>query len=195
MKKGKFIVIYGVNNLGKSTQAKLLVKAIKNSGGRAEHIKYPIYASKPSGKLINDYLRKGNPYNFSPREFQLINFIDRVRFEPILKDKLAKGINIIAEDYFGTALAWGMAAGVSGKLLKYLNGFIAKEDVAFLLDGKRFKQTEEKNHKYETNRELIKKAKKFHLQIGKKYGWKKVDANLPIGQLHAIIWKEVSRIL
>ena len=31
-KKGKFIVLYGINNLGKTTQAKLLVKNLKNSG-------------------------------------------------------------------------------------------------------------------------------------------------------------------
>jgi len=195
MKKGKFIIIYGANNLGKSTQARLLVKAIRKSGKKAEYIKYPIYDSEPSGKLINEYLRKGNPYNFSPREFQLIHFIDRINFEPTLKDKLEKGINIVAEDYFGTAIAWGTAAGVSKKLLEYLNKFIFKENIAFLFDGKRFEHSEEKNHKHEKDRELMNKVKKTHLQIGKKYGWKKVDANLPIEELHAIIWKEVKKIL
>lgn len=195
MKKGKFVVIYGANNLGKSTQARLLVKAIKKSGKKAEYIKYPIYDSEPSGKLINEYLRKGNPFKFSPREFQLIHYIDRLGFQPVLKDKLEKGINIIAEDYFGTAIAWGTAAGVSQKLLEYLFRFILKEDTAFLLDGKRFEHAEEKNHKHEKDKELMKKVKKTHLQIGKKYGWKKVNANLPIKELHAIIWKEVSEIL
>jgi thymidylate kinase len=112
MKKGKFIVIYGTNNLGKTTQAKLLVKNIKKSGQKAEYLKYPVYNLEPAGGLINAYLRKGNPYKFSPREAQLLHFIDRLKFDPILEKKLKKGINIVAEDYFGTAVAWGSGAGV-----------------------------------------------------------------------------------
>jgi thymidylate kinase len=195
MKRGKFIVIYGANNLGKSIRVKLLVKAIKKSVRKAEYIKYPIYNSEPSGKLINEYLRKGNPYKFSPREFQLLHFIDQTRFEPILKNKLEKGINIVAEDYSGTTIAWGLATGVSGKLLEYLYKFILKEDITFLFDGERFAHAEEKNHKHETDENLMKKVRKTHLQVGKKYSWKKVNANLPIEELQAIIWKEVSRIL
>jgi len=32
MKKGKLIVLYGINNLGKTTQAELLVEKIKSNG-------------------------------------------------------------------------------------------------------------------------------------------------------------------
>ena len=115
MKKGKFIVLYGINNLGKTTQAKLLVKALKKSGRQAEYVKYPIYNLEPAGKLINDYLRNGNPYNFSSRELQLLHFIDRIKFENRLREKLNKGINIVAEDYFGTGMAWGIRRGVLTK--------------------------------------------------------------------------------
>jgi thymidylate kinase len=195
MKKGKFIVIYGINNLGKSTQSKLLVKAIKKAGKKAEYIKYPIYDSEPAGKLINEYLRKGNPQKFTPREFQLLHFIDRKKHEEILKNKLAKGINIIAEDYFGTAMAWGLATGVDLKFLEYLNGFILKEDAAFFLDGKRFREAEEKNHKHEENEKLMEKARKAHLKIGKKYDWQKIDVSLPLERKHEIIWRKVRGIL
>jgi thymidylate kinase len=195
MKKGKFIVIYGVNNLGKSTQAKLLVKALKKLSKKAEYIKYPIYDSKPSGKLIKGYMRQGNPYNFSPREFQLLHFIDRVRYEDVLRNKLEKGINIVAEDYFGTAVAWGMAAGVDRKLLEYLYGFVYPEDMTFLFQGKRFKKAQEKNHKHEGDEKLMRKAEETHHLVGKKYGWKKIDANLPIDKIHAILFGEIKKII
>jgi len=195
MKKGKFIVIYGINNLGKSTQARLLVKAIKKSGKKAEYVKYPIYASEPSGKLINEYLRKGNPHKFTPREFQLIHFIDRIRYEAALKSKLEKGINIIAEDYFGTTMAWGMATGVDEKLLEYLYKFVLKEDLALLFIGKRFKKAQEKRHKHEGDEKLTEKAQKTHLKIGEKYGWQKINANLPIDEIYAIIWEKVKKII
>ncbi|MCK5084076.1 MAG: hypothetical protein KAQ64_00280 [Candidatus Pacebacteria bacterium] len=103
--KGKLIVLYGVNNLGKTTQAKMLVDYLSRKNIKAEYLKYPIYDLKPAGKLINEYLRAGNPNNFSPRELQLLHYTDRVAFEPILKNKLNDGSNIIAENYVGTAVA------------------------------------------------------------------------------------------
>ena len=45
-KKGKFIVLYGNNNVGKSTQAKLLVEKLKEKGENVRYFKYPIYPSK-----------------------------------------------------------------------------------------------------------------------------------------------------
>ncbi len=194
-RRGKLIVIYGVNNLGKSTQAKLLVRAIKKAGKKAEYVKYPIYKSKPAGKLINEYLRKGNPYKFTPREFQLIHFIDRIKYEPILINKLKNGINIVAEDYFGTAMAWGLAAGVGLDILEYLNRFILKENMAFLLDGERFREAEEKNHEHESNEKLLMLAQKAHLKIGKKYKWYKIDTRLPLKKKHEIIWERVKKII
>ena len=41
--RGKFIVLYGINNLGKTTQAKFLVEKLQSQGLRAEYVKYPIY--------------------------------------------------------------------------------------------------------------------------------------------------------
>lgn len=195
MKKGKFIVLYGINNLGKTTQAKLLVKNLKKNKYKAEYLKYPIYEMEPTGNLINGYLRKGNPYKFSPREAQLLHFIDRIKFDPILEDKLKRGINIVAEDYFGTAVAWGSGAGVDRKLLEYFYSFVRKEDLIFLFDGKRFMHSVEKNHKHENNNELINKVRKVHLYLAKKHGWQKINANLSVEKIQEVIWDKVKKVL
>ena len=54
---GKFIAIYGINNIGKSTQTSLLVQKLVNAGIRVEYIKYPIYDLDPTGKMLNEILR------------------------------------------------------------------------------------------------------------------------------------------
>lgn len=192
--KGKFIVIYGINNLGKTTQAKLLIEKLNAQNIKAEYIKYPIYNLEPAGKLINSYLRGGNPDNFSPRELQLLHYIDRITFEPILREKLNKGINIIAEDYFGTALAWGMSARVDEKFLSYLYKFLYEEDLAILLDGERFIKAAEKNHKHEKDNRLTKKSRKIHLYLAKKYHWKIINANQNITKVQNDIWDKVIKI-
>src|SRR4030042_6742862 len=101
--KGKFIVLYGANNLGKSTQAKLLVeKLIISFGKNAEYLKYAVYNLDPSGPLITEYLKQKNPRHFTPLEFQMLQVLNRTQNQPILSEKLNKGTWIVAEDYIGT---------------------------------------------------------------------------------------------
>jgi len=161
----------------------MLVDYLNKKGAKTEYLKYAIYDLEPAGKLINEYLRGGNPYNFSPREFQLLQYIDKISFAHVLEDKLSRGINIIAEDYFGTAVAWGSGAEVDRNLLEYLYSFVYKEDLAILFDGERFTDSVEKNHKHENDDALTKKVRKVHLELAKKYNWEKINANRSIREV------------
>lgn len=55
--RGKFIAIYGINNIGKSTQTSLLVQKMISRNIRVDYIKYPIYDLDPTGKMLNEILR------------------------------------------------------------------------------------------------------------------------------------------
>ncbi len=194
-KKGKFIVFYGTNNLGKTSQAKILLKKLNELGIKAEYLKYPLYQLEPSGSMIDSYLRKNNPFNLSAREAQLLYLINRAHYQETLKNKLENGIYIIAEDYIGTGIAWGLGAGVDLEFLEKINSFLTKEDLAILFDGERFEEAIEKNHKHETNNELMKKVRQIHLDLGKKYNWKKINANLKIEEVAKLIFSEVKKII
>ncbi|EKD25017.1 MAG: dTMP kinase [uncultured bacterium (gcode 4)] len=193
--KGKFIVFYGINNLGKTTQAKLLIEKLKQQGIKVEFTKYAHYDLEPTGKLINGYLREGNPHDFSPREFQLLHFAERLQYETVLKEKLDQGINVIAEDYFPTAIAWGTGAGVDQNFLEYLHKFLRQEDLGFIFDGQRFTEAIESGHKHETDNPLVEKVREVHQDLAKKYGWLPINANDTIENIHAKIWDAVSKII
>lgn len=192
---GKLIVIYGVNNLGKSTQAKLLVDNLKQKGIKAEYLKYPVYNINPSGEILNDYLRGGNFYNLSPKEAQIIYALNRTQYQEELIKKLKSGINIIAEDYSGTGICWGLGAGVSETFLKLINSHLIKEDLVFLFDGERFEKAIEKNHKHEINNDLTNKVRWAHLKLKEEFGWIKINANLTIEEIEEIIWNKVYSFL
>lgn len=194
-KRGKFIVLYGINNLGKSTQAKLLVDRLNLNGCKAEYLKYPIYDLFPSGKILNNYLREGNKYDLTPKEAQIFYAKNRTQFEPNLIKKLEAGINIVAEDYTGTGLAWGIGASVNEEFLKYINSHLLREDLALLFDGERFKEATEKNHKHETDDTLINKVRQAHIKLGEELGWRKINANLTIKEIHEKIWNEVVKLI
>lgn len=194
-KKGKLIVLYGINNLGKTTQAKILVADLKKNGYKAEYLKYPIYDLEPSGPIINNYLRGGNVYKLSGFDVQFLYALNRMQYEKELQKKLDKGINIIAEDYTGTGLAWGMGKGVPEKFMNNINSHLLKEDLGILFDGERFKDSIEKKHKHETDSALMKKVRAIHLYLGKKHKWQKVNANLPIEVIREIIWEKVKKVV
>lgn len=192
---GKFIVLYGINNLGKTTQAKILVDKLNLHGLKAEYLKYPIYELTPSGAILNNYLRQDNLYSLTPRETQIIYALNRAQSEKTLREKLARGINIVAEDYVGTGIAWGLAAGLDENFLKLINSNLLKEDLAFLFDGERFFESIEYHHLHETNYELITKARIAHLRLGYEFNWFIINANQSVKQIHDKIWNRVLKLL
>jgi len=192
---GKFIVFYGINNLGKTTQVKKLVERLKAEGHPVEYLKYAIYDLEPSGPILNDYLREGNPHNLSAREFQIFQAMNRTQYDPILRKKIENGAIIVAEDYIGTSIAWGMGAGVDKEFLVKINSHCLKEDLVLLLDGERFTSGIEEKHKHETDEELTNKVRQIHLDLGKEHGWQKINANQGIEKVHEDIWQLVNNLL
>lgn len=195
MNKGKLIVLYGINNLGKSTQAKLLVKKLQEAGKQAEYLKYALYDIKPSGVLINQYLRINNPYQFSAREFQILQVLNRTQFDKELRDKLEAGIWVVAEDYVGTGIAWGMGAGVGRHLLEYLNSHLVVEDVAFFFRGARFMDGKESNHTHEDNDQLMTRVARCHEILALEKSWLPIAANDTIDNISQVIWQEIAKQL
>jgi len=145
--------------------------------------------------MLNAYLRKGNPHNLSAREAQLLYASNRTQFEPELLKKLEDGINIIAEDYTGTGIAWGVGAGIDEGFLKYANSHLLKEDLVFLFDGQRFLEAKEKGHKHESNDFLIDEVRWSHIKLGQEYNWLKINANQTIDEIHGQIWIKVADLL
>ena len=192
-KKGTFIVFYGVNNLGKSTQALMLVDQLKKDGKMAEYLKYPVYDLEPSGPIINSYLREGNPYNLTPTEVQTLYAFNRTQYEPQLVDKLIAGVTIVAEDYTGTGIAWGTGLGVHPELLRIINSHLIVEDVGLLFTGSRFAAGKEDNHVHEQDDDLTEKVDIIHKRLAKERGWHIIEANRSRMSIHEEIVQIVSK--
>ena len=167
-KGGKFIVIYGVNGTGKSTQIKQTLKYLREKGLKVKYLKYPIYDLEPEGPFIDKYLRneefrKENAQ--TTEQLQEKYMLNRKRFQPKLENILDSGVWVLAEDYTGTGIAWGLTWGASLKYLEKINEGLLEPDLAILLDGDRFLTAVEKSHRNESNEEMIRVAKKFHKEL------------------------------
>ena len=175
---GKFIVLYGINNIGKTTQAKMLVEHMLRKGLRADYLKYPIYDLNPSGHFLDKILRAPKQ-EITEEELQMWFAVNRIQFEPTLKKKLSFGTNVISEDYIGTSLAWGSMKGSDSQWLKSINSKLIKEDIGILLDGQRFVRAMENIHIHETNEKLVEKVRRKHLELAIELKWHIVNANQP----------------
>lgn len=189
MGKGKFIVLYAPNNLGKTTQAKLLAEKIKGT-----YLKYPIYDLEPTGPRINSIIRPKEPLAepMSALELQTLYAQNRRDFQPELQELLEDGQTIIAEDYTGTGIAWGMTEGIPFETLKAINKDLLVPDIEILLDGERFESGIERGHRFESGRWNV--ARENHLFLAEKYGWKKVDANQSVEKVHEDILRLVLNV-
>lgn len=173
---GKFIVLYGPNNIGKSEQAKRLVENLNSVRIPTELLKYPIYNLEPTGPALNRILREGNPQGLNAEETQKIFAQNRFDFQPALESKLKRGTWIVAEDYTGTGIAWGLTFGVPMEKLMEFNKDLRKEDIAICLDGERFSSGIERNHLHERS-EKWELNRAIHRELAKKFGWEMVHAN------------------
>lgn len=187
--RGKFIVVYGANNLGKSTQIDLLAEELREEGKEVELLKYPIYELEPTGPIINAAIREG--LEITEIELQRVFAQNRQDFEPFLmKEILEKGKWVIAEDYKGTGIAWGMARNIPVEVMEEMNSGLLEEDLAILLDGEQFVSGIERGHRNEPSSEW-RWARQVHKELAERYGWQVVEASRSRETVADEIWKIV----
>ena len=198
MKKGKFIAVYGINGIGKTTQVEILVKYLQSKGLKASRLKYPIYDLPPEGPFIYKYLRDPQfraENELSTDELQQKYADNRVRYEEKLKKRLKSGEWIVAEDYIGTGIAWGLTWGGNLEYLEKINKNLLLADFSILMYGERFNTAIEKDHRNEMESERIKICKNFHLLLAKIYDWKLVNANQSVEKVGEDMAKLINQFI
>lgn len=192
---GKFIALYGINNIGKSTHARLLVERLNKEGYKAKYLKYPVYDLEPTGPFINKILRNPRGQMIAEEELQLWFILNRYQFQPTLEKWLAEGYILVAEDYVGTGIAWGCAKGLDAEWLKEGNKFLLKEDFAILFEGKRDLRAQEKVHVHEQNLELVEKCRGHLEKLAEEYGWERLQVEEKIEDTAENVYKKIIAFL
>jgi len=130
--KGWLICIEGLDRSGKTTQSRLLVKALKSRGLDA------VYTTEPStgdiGKFIKRYILKRRK-RVSALIEALLFAADRIdHVEREIKPMLEKGKIVVSDRYIYSSFAYQGAAGLDMKWLKEINKMVPEPDLAIYLD-------------------------------------------------------------
>jgi len=101
MKKGKLIVIDGIDGSGKATQSKLLAIRLKKEKYKVQQIEFPQYESNLFGELIGEYLRGrfGDFTKMDPRLASVLYAGDRYETKEKIEKWLKDGSIVIADRY------------------------------------------------------------------------------------------------
>jgi thymidylate kinase len=188
-----FIALYGITNLGKTTQVNLIDERCKKEELKVWIQKYPKYDLEPTGPLIHEAIKGGNPKKLSAGEIQALMARNRFDFQNHI-DNILYGIrkeglaSVVAEMYTGTGIAYGMGEGVNKDYLLALNQNLRVPDISILLDGERFLESVEKGHRFEEDSIVTAKIRAIHLDLASEMGWHIINANRSISVVHEEIW-------
>ncbi len=185
-----FLTVYGINNIGKSTQCRMLVEALNEQGIKAIHLKYPNYEVEESGPFLKKALRS-NTQNITEAELQLWMTLNRHQYEKNLLQHIQDYDVVIAEDYTETAIAWGSVKGLKITWIEIINEYLIKEDHSILIDGERSSKSIEAGHIHENQDDLIQKVRAHYLQRATEKNWHIIQRQQEIRDTHALLVDKV----
>ena len=189
-------MLYGPDGVGKSRQALMLEEKLREQGLLARNLRYPVYTCAPTGPKLEGVLhrtKKGLP----EEEMQKLFAQNRKDFEPSLKSWLENGVNVIAENYKGTGIVWGVSRGLSVGRMEEMNRGTIEADVAIYMDGPKRGESLVEGHPYATgeNEDEWYKVRKVYLQMADRYGWVRVGGDAPVLVVANRIWAVVRPVV
>lgn len=185
------MVLYGPSGVGKTKQLDLLEEHLRNEGVSVRRAEYPIFDLGEAGPKIKNILWRR--HNALPEEeMQELFAANRRDFEPTLRAWLNSGVSVLAEDYKGTGMVWGVVRGIPLERMEEINKGFSEPDVSILIDGpRRLDLRAGEGHIYNTDEDEWYRARKVYLQMADKYGWIRVGGDAPILTVAGRIWTVV----
>jgi dTMP kinase len=193
LRKGKIIVIEGIDKAGKTTQAKLLQKKL---GSKCVKFDFPDY-STPVGKEIKKFL--DGKRNYSDEVKMILLSANRWEKKAEIQRVIGKGTTIIMNRYYQSNLVYGMSKGLKLDWLLALDKGLPRADLVIVIDIKtNTLVTRSKNSivdTFEKDVELIRKVKKNYRILANKFNWRIIDGEKSVDDVHDEVLKIVKKIV
>lgn len=128
--RGSFIVLEGIDHVGKTTQVNAIVSYLHTCGKQAEYISFPNRTS-PIGQLIDSYLK--GKLELDDHAIHLLFSANRWEFMDYIQLQLKKGIHIICDRYIYSGIAYSAAKGLEYEWCKETDrGLLIPDGVIYL---------------------------------------------------------------
>jgi dTMP kinase len=184
MMEGQIIVLEGIDKAGKGTQCKLLHNAIRKAGMNCIILDFPDY-STPIGKEIRLFLDGRRSYS---KEVQhLLLSVNRWEKKEDIEKIRQNGTIIILDRYYQSNLVYGLSHNLDLNWLINLDKGLPQEDLVIILEIDPETSYRRVNHDrdiFEKNLEFLLTVKQNYRKLSKVYGWKIIDGEEKVENIH-----------
>jgi dTMP kinase len=106
METAKIIVVDGGANIGKATQADMLMHRLMNEGYKVGKMDFPRYSQNTIGHLINEFIDSDSPSlaTLPPKIFAVLFAADRYESKKQIEEWIAEGRVIIFDRYVSASM-------------------------------------------------------------------------------------------
>lgn len=170
MKKGRLIVIEGIDKAGKTTQSQFLTEMLSANGIDCVRINFPDY-STPIGSEIKAFLH--GDHNYPDEVKMMLLSANRWEKKNELMAWLKEGKVIVMNRYYQSNLVYGISKGLKLDWLIKLDKGMPKEDLVIVINidpntsSKRSKNTD----LFESDLQLLKSVRENYLAMARRYRW------------------------
>ena len=194
MRKGKIIVLEGIDKAGKSTQSKLLMDYLKLTGKICTLITFPDYTTS-IGAEIKAFLEGKRDYPIELKHILLS--ANRWEKKKEIESMVDSGTIVIINRYYQSNLVYGTSNGLNLRWLLSLEKGLPTADLVIVLDVtpritlKRSLEPDE----FEKDVSLLQNVYKNYHKLAKPFRWKILNAEKSRDQIHDEVKKTVERII
>lgn len=175
MRKGRIVVIEGMDKAGKTTQSRVLVSALRNKGKLCASLDFPDY-STPIGREIKSFLDGKRDY---PDETKLMLLsANRWERKETIDRMLSNGTILVMNRYYHSNLAYGVSKNLELDWLMTLDRGLPKEDLCIVLEIRPTISESRSQHAgdlFENDKDLLKNVHKNYRKLAKLFNWKIIN--------------------
>jgi len=189
--RARFISLEGIDQSGKKTQTRLLVRRLRRTGRKVATMSFPVYGT-PSGQQIRAFLEGRRNYSF--RAVHMLYSLNRWENLEQITEKLERSGFLVADRYSASNLAYGLARGLSLDWLVGLDKGLPVPDTVIVLDVRvpvSFDRKALNRDLHERNRRFLLGVRRAYLKLAKRYDWHLVDGTGPTEKVHQAVWEAV----
>ena len=189
---GYLIVLEGLDQSGKQTQAELLRDRLKDDGRKARLVSFPDYGTT-IGEEIARALQGEREYGADV--MQLLYIANRYERKPDLQRWLDGGLVLVCDRYVASSIAYGEAQGLDPLWLMEMQKFLPPPSLTIMLDIAPETAVERKavdRDRYERDLAMQARVRDSYRRQAAEQNWVRLDGERPKDIIAADVFNAVA---
>jgi dTMP kinase len=194
LRKGKIIVIEGLDKSGKRTQSRLLMDDLKLLGKVCVIMDFPDYSTH-IGAEIKALLDGKRDYYIELTHILLS--ANRWEKKKEIESMMDNGTVLILNRYYQSNLVYGISNGLNINWLLNLDKGLPKEDLVIVLEINpkiSYQRAVEYLDAFERDQKLLSDVQKNYRKLARQFKWKIINGERSKDEIHQDIMKMIKKL-